>query len=47
MRSLLLARRLADNLRYAAAVAELQGRRRVVRMKSFSGPLPGLYSGRS
>lgn len=43
MRSLLIARRLTDNLRYAAAMTGLQGRTRVVRMRSFAGPLPGLY----
>lgn len=43
MRSLLIARRLADNLRYVAAITELQGRPRVLRMKTFAGPLPGIY----
>jgi hypothetical protein len=43
-RSLVLARRLVENLRYAAAVVELQGgRRKVVRLRTFSGRLPGLY----
>ena len=47
-RSLLAARRLVENLLYAAAVAELQGKRReVLRMKAFAGPLPGLYDRRS
>jgi hypothetical protein len=45
-RSLEAARRVADNLAYAAAVAELRGRRRVTRMKTFKGPLPGLYPGK-
>jgi hypothetical protein len=44
-RSLQAARRILDNLRYAQAVLELRGRRapRVLRMKTFSGRLPGLY----
>ena len=47
-RSLLAARRIADNLRYAAAVLELQGdRREVLRVKTFTGRLPGLYPDRS
>ena len=47
-RSLLVARRIADNLRYAAAVLELQGTPpEVLRMKAFAGRLPGLYPDRS
>jgi hypothetical protein len=47
-RSLLAARRLVDNLLYAAAVEELHGEaREVLRMKTFAGPLPGLYARRS
>jgi hypothetical protein len=47
-RSLLVTRRLADNLRYAAAAVELRGGpRRVLRMKTFTGRLPGLYPDRS
>lgn len=43
-RSLEAARRIADNLSYAAAARELRGRqRRVTRMKTFGGPLPGIY----
>jgi hypothetical protein len=43
-RSLLAARRIADNLRYAAAVRELRGEPpELVRMKTFAGRLPGLY----
>jgi len=43
-RSLLAARRLVENLLYAAAVAELQGgTREVLRMKTFTGRLPGPY----
>lgn len=46
--SLLAARRIADNLRYAAAVQELRGGSpEILRMKTFSGPLPGLYPDRS
>ena len=46
-RSLLAARRLVENLVYAAAVAELHGEaREVLRMKTFAGPLPGLYDRR-
>ena len=40
-RSLLAARRLVENLLYAAAVAELRGgQREVRRLKSFRGRLP-------
>jgi hypothetical protein len=47
-RSLLAARRIADNLRYAAAVQDLRGGPpRILRMKTFRGPLPGLYPARS
>lgn len=44
-RSLQAARRILDNLRYAEAVLELRGGRApgVLRMKTFSGRLPGLY----
>jgi hypothetical protein len=43
-RSLTAARRIADNLRYAAAVVELRGGgTKLLRMKEFSGRLPGLY----
>ena len=43
-RSVQAARRIVDNLRYAAAVLELQGGTpRVLRMKTLSGRLPGLY----
>jgi hypothetical protein len=47
--SLLVAQRIADNLRYAAAALELRGGgpREVLRMKTFTGRLPGLYPGRS
>lgn len=42
--SLLVARRIDENLRYAAAVLELRGAPpKVLRMKAFSGPLPGIY----
>ncbi len=47
-RSLLATRRLVENLLYAAAVAELQGKaREVLRLKRFTGRLPGLYERRS
>ena len=43
-RSLEAARRIEANLRYAATVELLRGSvRRVVRMKRFGGPLPGIY----
>jgi len=42
-RSLLVARRIVENFRYAAAVLELRGGpRRILRMKTFAGRLPGL-----
>lgn len=42
--SLLAARRIADNLRYAEAVLELQGRApKIVRLRTFTGRLPGVY----
>ena len=43
LRSLHAARRIADNFRYAAAVADLRGRPAVGSVKTFAGPLPGLY----
>lgn len=47
-RSLLVARRIEENLRYAAAVLELRGAPpSVLRMKAFRGRLPGLYPDRS
>jgi len=47
-RSLVAARRIADNLRYAAAVQELRGGSpEILRMTTFGGPLPGLYPDRS
>ena len=42
-RSLELAQRHRDNFIYAAIVLELQPRPRVDRMRTFNGPLPGLY----
>jgi hypothetical protein len=45
--SLQAARRVADNFGYLEAVIELQGGRpALTRMRSFPGPLPGLYRGR-
>jgi len=47
-RSLLVARRIADNLRYSAAVLELRGGvPKLVRMKEFTGRLPGVDTGAS
>lgn len=47
-RSLLVARRIDENLRYAAAALELRGASSPVRrMKAFRGPLPGIYPDRS
>lgn len=43
--SLLVTRRLEENLLYAAATAELRGETsKVLRMRSFTGRLPGLYA---
>jgi hypothetical protein len=42
-----LARRHADNFIYAAIVLELQPLPRVERMRTFDGPLPGIYPGRA
>ena len=43
-RSIQAARRIMDNLRYAAAVGDLQGQRKPLqRLKAFAGPLPGIY----
>jgi hypothetical protein len=47
-RSLEAARRIADNFRYVDAVLDLQGGSpEVVRLKAFSGRLPGIYPGRT
>ncbi|HJU44049.1 MAG TPA: hypothetical protein VJ691_14580 [Vicinamibacterales bacterium] len=46
-RSLELAQRHADNFTYAAMVLELQPPPRVERMRTFSGPLPGIYPRRA
>jgi hypothetical protein len=44
VQSLLAARRIADNFRYAAAVEELRGQPAAVRrLSAFTGPLPGIY----
>jgi hypothetical protein len=42
-RSFELAQRHADNYKYAAIVLELQPPPPIVRMRTFEGPLPGLY----
>jgi len=48
LRSLEAAARVIDNVRYAAAVIELQGGApAVTRMRTFKGRLPGIYSDRS
>jgi len=45
--SLLAARRIIENLRYAGAVGELAGRRPAIRrVKTCRGRLPGLYPDR-
>jgi len=42
--SLKAAQRIAANLRYAATLDELRGGRiRVERIRTFGGPLPGIY----
>jgi hypothetical protein len=39
-----VARRIADNFKYAAAMTSLRGgASAVTRMKRFAGPLPGIY----
>ena len=44
-RSLLATRRLLENLLYAAAARELRGEvPKVLRMKTFTGRLPGFYA---
>jgi hypothetical protein len=44
LRSLRAARRIADNLRYAAVLFELRGQETSVQRQSvFAGPLPGIY----
>jgi hypothetical protein len=46
-RSLQAARRIADNLRYAAVLGELGRQPTVTRQRDFAGPLPGMYPTRS
>lgn len=42
--SLRAERRMAENLRYAAVLGEFGGQpRRVERLSTFAGPLPGIY----
>jgi hypothetical protein len=44
LQSLQAARRIADNLSYAAVVGHLRGRSTTVtRLRTFAGPLPGIY----
>lgn len=43
-RSLQAVRRIADNFRYAAALGDLRGQPATVRrLRTFAGPLPGIY----
>ena len=43
--SLQAARRIVDNFRYAAALGDLRGRPVTVkRLRTFGGPLPGIYT---
>ena len=45
LRSLRAARRIVENLRYAAVLGELGGRATSVRrLTEFAGPLPGIYA---
>lgn len=45
LRSLRAARRIVENLRYAAVLGELGGRANGVRrMTECAGPLPGIYA---
>lgn len=45
LRSLRAARRIVENLRYAAVLGELAGRRTSIRRQAkFAGPLPGIYA---
>lgn len=47
-RSLLVARRIADNFRYVDATLELRGGApEIIRMKTFNGRLPGHYPDQS
>ena len=41
------ARRVAENLRYADAVAALRPAPKVARLRDFAGPLPGLHGART
>jgi hypothetical protein len=44
VQSVQAARRIADNFRYATAVDDLRSHRTTVRrLKTFAGPLPGIY----
>jgi len=44
--SLLAARRIAANLRYAALLRDLRRPTDVKRLRAFEGPLPGIYPSR-
>ena len=44
LQSLQAARRIADNFRYAAVLGDLRGQPTTVRrLRTFAGPLPGIY----
>jgi hypothetical protein len=44
LQSLQAAQRIADNLRYAAVLGDLRGQPTTVRrVRTFAGPLPGIY----
>ena len=48
LQSLNVARRIDDNFRYAAVLRDLRGQPTTVRrLRSFAGPLPGIYPARS
>ena len=45
VQSLQAARRIVDNFRYAAALGDLRGRPVTVKhLRTFGGPLPGIYT---
>jgi hypothetical protein len=48
LQSLQVARRIGDNFRYAAVLRDLRGQATTVRrLRTFAGPLPGIYPARS
>jgi hypothetical protein len=46
LQSLRASRRIADNARYAAAMRDLGPVPAIRRLKTFAGPLPGIYRAR-